>query len=182
MKLLAIPGSLRSASINAAFCRVAARLAPPAFEVRVFTGLADLPLFNPDLEPTPPAAVTGLRAEVAQADLLLIASPEYAHGVAGPMKNALDWLVSFEGTVGKAVALVNTSPRAHHAYESLREILRTMSTRLVAEAAIPLLGACTTEEAMMESAPVRSAARDMFEAIAVQGAGARASGPSFPLA
>ena len=123
-----------------------------------------------------------LRAAVEGTDVLLIASPEYAHGMAGPMKNALDWLVSFEGVVGKPVALVNTSPRARHAYESLREVLRTMSTSLVAEAAIPLLGACTTEQAMLESAPVRLAIRDLLESIGIQLAGSRGSGPSFPLA
>ena len=120
MKVLAISGSLREASINSAFCRAAAQLAPTGIKVTFFSGLAALPLFNPDLEAAPPPAVQSLRAAISENGALLIASPEYAHGISGPMKNALDWLVSFEGTVGKPIALVNTSPRARHAYESLR--------------------------------------------------------------
>lgn len=183
MKLLALSGSLRAASINSAFCRAAARLAPAAMPVTVFAGLGELPLFNPDLEAAPPAAVRDFRAAVAAADALLIASPEYAHGISGVMKNALDWLVSFEGTVNKPIALVNTSPRAHHAYESLREVLQTMSTRIVVEASpsIALLGACVTEEAMLASAEVSRAIAQMLGALAVHLASEEAAGPSFPL-
>src|SRR5262245_46073355 len=100
MRVLAISGSLRKASINSALCRAAARLAPFSVNVTVLPDLGNLPLFNPDLEPRPPADVQAFRAAVGQADALLIASPEYAHGISGPMKNALDWLVGFEGTVG----------------------------------------------------------------------------------
>ncbi|NML44177.1 NAD(P)H-dependent oxidoreductase [Ramlibacter sp. G-1-2-2] len=184
MHILAISGSLREASINSALCRAAARLAPPALRVSVYGGLGGLPLFNPDLEAVAPPAVQAFRAAVGEADALLIASPEYAHGISGPMKNALDWLVGFEGTVGKPIALFNTSPRAHHAYESLREVLQTMSTGIVAGAspAIPLLGACITERAMLESPEVSRAIRSALEALAVHVAGSGASGPVFPLA
>ena len=184
MKVLAISGSLREASINSALCRAAARLAPSAVHVTVFSGLGNLPLFNPDLEPSPPAAVQAFRAAVGQANALLIASPEYAHGISGPMKNALDWLVSFEGTVGKPIALINTSPRAHHAYEALQEVLRTMSTCIVAEAspALSLLGACATEQEMVSSPQVSLAIRGALDALAIHVAGTGGSGPSFPLA
>jgi chromate reductase len=183
MKILAISGSLREASINSALCRATARLAPPEMVVSVFAGLGGLPLFNPDLEAAPPAAVEAFRAAVDQADALLIASPEYAHGISGPMKNALDWLVSFEGAVGKPIALVNTSPRARHAYEALREVLQTMSTTVVAGAspALPLLGACTTEEAMVASPDVSGAIRSMLDALASHLSGGGAVGPNFPL-
>jgi len=184
MEILAVSGSLREASINSALCRAAARLAPPALRVAVFSGLGSLPLFNPDLEPVPPPAVQAFRAAVGKAKALLIASPEYAHGISGPMKNALDWLVSFEGTVGKPIALINASPRAHHAYEALREVLQTMSTSVIAEAspAIPLLGACITEEAMVSSPEVSRAIRAALEALALHLEGSGASGPVFPLA
>ncbi len=170
MKVLAVSGSLREASINSALCRAAARVAPPGLEVTVFAGLGGLPLFNPDLEDALPAAVEAFRVAVGQADALLIASPEYAHGISGPLKNALDWLVGFEGTVGKPIALVNTSPRAGHAYEALREVLETMATCIVAGAscAIPLLGVCTTEEAMVASPDVRAAIRATLDALAVR--------------
>jgi NAD(P)H-dependent FMN reductase len=140
-------------------------------------------LFNPDREDDPPGAVRALRVAVAEADALLVASPEYAHGISGPMKNALDWLVSFEGVVGKPVTLVNASPRAHHAYDALREVLQTMSLRIVPEASVtlPLLGACITEEAMLESAKVRGGIAAMLDALVGHLAGAGGRGPSFPL-
>lgn len=167
MNVLALSGSLRSASINSAFCRALARLAPPPVRVTVYAGMAALPLFNPDLDAAPPAPVLDLRAAVAAADVLLIASPEYAHGISGVMKNALDWLVACETAAYKPVALVNTSPRASHAYAALAEVLRTMSAQIIPDASltVPLLGNCVTEEAMHVSGPVRDLAAAIFAAM-----------------
>lgn len=183
MKLLALSGSLRAASINTAFCRAAARLAPPGARLDLYQGLGGLPLFNPDHESSPPPSVAALRAAVAGADALLIASPEYAHGISGVMKNALDWLVGHEGMVNKPIALVNTSPRAHYARDALAEVLRTMSTDLIPGASItvPLLGACVTEEAMLAHPEVRAAVQGMFAAVAAHLSTRAAPGPSFPL-
>jgi len=146
--VLAMAGSLREASINAAFCRAAARLAPVGPAIEIYTGLGALPHFNPDLELDPPRPVVELRSGVSAASAVMIASPEYAHGISGVLKNALDWLVGHEGFVGKPVAVMNTSPRAHQAYDALLEVLRTMSATLVPEASItlPLLGSCGTEQ------------------------------------
>jgi NAD(P)H-dependent FMN reductase len=184
MNVLAISGSLRQASINSAFCRAAARLARPPLRVSVFPGLGLLPLFNPDLEACPPDAVQELRSAVTRADALIIASPEYAHGIPGALKNALDWLVSHEGTVHKPIALVNTSPRAHHAADALREVLQTMSTRLIPQASIgiALLGACVTEEAMLATPQVRQAIEASLTALAAFLAGQDGAGAHFPLA
>ena len=142
MRVLALSGSLRTVSINSAFLRAVAQLAPADMEVLVYSALGELPLFNPDLDADLPLAVRQFQQQVAHADALLIASPEYAHGVTGVMKNALDWLVSFEPFADKPVAVINTSPRAHHADEALRETLRTMSANLIeaASVTVPLLG------------------------------------------
>ena len=166
--VLAICGSLRAASINRTFCRAAARLAPRTTHITLFDGLGCLPLFNPDLELVPPQAVVALRESVAAADALLIASPEYAHGISGVMKNLLDWLVSFEGFVGKPVAVVNTSPRAHHAQGALCETLRTMSARIIDEAsiAVPLLGSGLGEHEIADSPVLARVIRDALEALA----------------
>ncbi|MBV8501509.1 MAG: NAD(P)H-dependent oxidoreductase [Paucibacter sp.] len=168
LNVLALSGSLRQASINTAFCLAAARLAPAPMQITLFAGLGALPLFNPDLETDPPWSVQDLRQAVARADALLIASPEYAHGISGVMKNALDWLVSDEGVVHKPVALVNTSPRAHHACDALREILKTMSTTLVTDAstALALPRGCVTQEAMLSAPEVRGAIADLLTALA----------------
>lgn len=167
LKVLAIAGSLRAESINAAFCRAAARLAPAGLEVAVFADLGRIPPFNPDRDDRPPAAIRRFRAAVGGADALLIASPEYAHGVSGVMKNALDWLVSFEGFVAKPVAVVNTSARAHHADQALRETLRTMSAVIVegASPTLALLGTLTREAAMVESADLSARIRLALDAL-----------------
>ena len=143
MRILAISGSLRAASSNTRVIEALARLAPAGVEVVVYGGLGDLPHFNFDLEEGgPPTAVTTLRQEVGLADGLVICSPEYAHGVAGVMKNALDWLVPSLEFPGKLVALLNAAPRAHHAQDHIRETLVTMQARLVETACIdvPLQG------------------------------------------
>lgn len=152
-RILAFCGSLRRNSMNAALLRAAARLAPPGIRVDSIA-LGELPLFNPDLEAELPAPVRRLHAAIEQCTALLIASPEYAHGVTGTLKNALDWLVSFEGFVGKPVAIFNASPRSLHADASLREILTTMSARIVEPAclALPLRGLALGEDAMVASA------------------------------
>jgi len=135
--------------------------------VHLYGAMGELPLFNPDLEVDPPRAVRALREAIARADAVLIASPEYAHGVSGVMKNALDWLVSFEGFVAKPVAVVNASPRAHHASDALLETLRTMSAALIPQGcvSIPLLGTCTTEAQMLASPAVSAQIHELLEAV-----------------
>jgi NAD(P)H-dependent FMN reductase len=98
-----------------------------------------------------PAPVRALREQVASSDALLIASPEYAHGVTGVLKNALDWLVSFPPFVDKRVAIFNASPRSVHADAALREILTTMSADIVSDAclALPLRGTGPTVESIV---------------------------------
>src|SRR5579883_902838 len=134
MKILAISGSLRTASINTAILQAAGRLASSDAEIVLYRDLAALPAFNPDddRDPLPPAAAA-LRAEIGAADGLILACPEYAHGLPGALKNALDWLVGSTEFPGKPVMLINAAPRAFHAQASLREILATMSAQLVAE-------------------------------------------------
>ena len=167
MRLLALSGSLRASSINSALLRAAARLAPPSVSVTLFDGLGDLPLFNPDREADPPSVVANFRSRVAEADALLIASPEYAHGVTGTIKNALDWLVSFELFAYKPVGILNASPRAHHADTALREILRTMAAVVVepASISIPLLGAKLDEDGMVATPSVSSAIQQALGAL-----------------
>lgn len=167
MHILALSGSLRAASINSALLRAAARLARPDVQVHVCLGLGRLPLFNPDLDPAQQPAVCALYAEVQAADALLIASPEYAHGISGVMKNALDWLVSFEPFVAKPVAVLNASPRAHLADAALREILKTMSAEIVEAASIslPLLGAQLSEDGMVADPAVSQAVRGALDAL-----------------
>lgn len=159
MRVLAISGSLRAASLNSALLRATARIAPPDIEVRVFDGIGALPLFNPDLESSDPAPVAKLREQIIGADAVLIASPEYAHGITAIIKNALDWMVGNESFVNKPVALFNASPRAVHAQAALRETLTTMSAHIIAPAciAVPILGSGLDEYGIQNHPEFRSA-------------------------
>ena len=91
LKVLGISGSLRKASFNSAALRACGELLPPGMTLQI-ASIADLPMFNQDvLDAGMPEPVKRFRAEVAQADGLLIASPEYNFSVATPLKNAIDW-------------------------------------------------------------------------------------------
>lgn len=133
MKVLAISGSLRAISSNAALLRAATSVAPAGTEIVFYDGLGELPPFSPDIDVDPiPALVAALRAQIAAVDAIAISSPEYAHGMPGSLKNALDWLVSAVEPIGKPVLLVSASPSgAAHAHAQLLEVLRTMSTQVV---------------------------------------------------
>ena len=178
-RVLAISGSLRAASINSALLRLVVCSAPADFDARLFQGIGELALFNPDIEAAPPAKVVELWDEVTRADALVIASPEYAHGVSGVIKNALDWLVGHERFAGKPVVVFNASPRAQHADAALKETLRTMAAVLVEDAALtlPLLGAGPSEEAMSRSPAVTVSIKSMFDALrsALEGRDSRRS-------
>jgi len=152
MKILAISGSLRAASHNTAVLAAAKRLAPAGVAIELFEGIARLPFFNSDLE-TPeslPEAVSAFRQLIGAADGILISSPEYARGVSGLMKNALDWLVGSFEFPGKPVALINTSPRATHALAAITLTLETMSANVIGNASItlPLLGTANDAESI----------------------------------
>jgi len=110
--ILAISGSLRAHSQNTEVLRASALLAPPSVHVRLFDGLAGLPHFYPDLDAEGailPASVEEFRREIGEVDALLISSPEYAHGVPGTLKNALDWLVSAPEMWNKPIGVLNIS-------------------------------------------------------------------------
>ncbi|MBI3447712.1 MAG: NAD(P)H-dependent oxidoreductase [Acidobacteria bacterium] len=139
MRILAISGSLRAASSNSAIVRAAALLAPDGVNVEIYDGLGSRPHFNPDLDtevPLPP--VGDFRSRLTASHAVLISCPEYAHGVPGVMKNALDWLVGSGELSRKPIALINASPIATLAQASLRETLTVMEGIIVPEASIAL--------------------------------------------
>ena len=171
-RILAISGSLRAASLSTAVLTAASMVAPPETEIVFYTGLADLPAFNPDLDTgEPPSAVRTLRHEIAIADGLLISSPEYARGIPGSLKNALDWLVSSSEFPEKPVAVIHTSPRSVDVHAQLRLVLTTMSARLIDEASItvPLLGKTLDPNQIISdptfSGPLRRALANFVAAI-----------------
>jgi chromate reductase, NAD(P)H dehydrogenase (quinone) len=93
LRVVGFAGSLRAGSYNRALLRAAQDLAPAAGMTIDIAEIGDLPLFNEDVEAAGvPDPVLRLRSAVAAADGLLIATPEYNHGVPGVLKNAVDWL------------------------------------------------------------------------------------------
>lgn len=157
MRVLAISGSLRAASTNSALLRAAAAAAPEGVTVTVFAGLdgrgvGSLPPFNPDEDSDPALpAVRDFRDALAAAEAVVIACPEYAHGVPGALKNALDWVVASGEMVDKPVALLHASSRSSYAREALTEILTVISARLIDEASVtvPLMGKTPEEAAII---------------------------------
>jgi len=111
---------------------------PERIELTLFGGLADIPAFNPDIaDDVAPASVMAFRSQVAAANGVLFSSPEYAHGVPGSLKNALDWLVGSGEFVDKPVALLSAR-RAAFAHASLTETLSVMSAKIVPDACLTL--------------------------------------------
>ncbi|WP_095202683.1 NADPH-dependent FMN reductase [Mesorhizobium carmichaelinearum] len=128
LNILAISGSLRAASTNSALVAALARNAPAGCRVTVYDGLGRLPIFNPDDEgERTPREAAFLIDAVTGADGVIVSCPEYAHGVPGGLKNALDWLVSRDAAVAKPAMLTHASPRSLFARSALAEIMRTMS-------------------------------------------------------
>ncbi|GLV53492.1 hypothetical protein KDH_03450 [Dictyobacter sp. S3.2.2.5] len=111
MKILVISGSLRASSSNTRLAKAIMDLAPAGIETHLYQGLGDLPHFTPDLDgDDPPASVVALRQQLQAADGVLICTPEYAFGVPGTLKNALDWTVSSGDFSEKPVAAISASP------------------------------------------------------------------------
>ncbi|TPJ33962.1 NADPH-dependent FMN reductase [Mesorhizobium sp. B2-8-3] len=170
IEIIAISGSLRAASTNSALVAALAANAPANCRVEVYDGLGRLPIFNPDDEGerTPPEAAR-LIEMVTQADGVVVSCPEYAHGVPGGMKNALDWLVSRDAAVGKPAMLVHASPRSLYARAALAEIMRTMSFAMYEEGTleIALLGKKPAEmEAILSEDANRRAIREAVRGFA----------------
>jgi len=166
VRILAISGSLRAASLNSALLRAVAGLAPSDIYIELFTELGNLPLFNPDLEITDLPPVADFHARLVKADGVIIASPEYAHGVTGVMKNALDWMVGSEAFVNKPVALLNASSRATIAQASLKETLTVMSAQVVEAASItlPIIGSNLDELGIAAHPSISTSIREALRA------------------
>ena len=174
MQILAISGSLRAASSNTTLLRAAAVLALPPMGITLFEEISSLPAFNPDLDgETPPPSVSAWRRRVLAADGLLFSVPEYAHGVPGALKNALDWLVGSGELTGKPVTLFHASTRAMHARASLTETLTVMSAEIVRDAVITveLMGKMLTADTIVADPGMSETLRraiDVF-ALAIDG-------------
>lgn len=116
ISLIGIAGSLRRASFNAGLLRAAQAGVVGQAQLEI-AAIADVPLYNGDIETAPglPASVIRLKQMVAQADGLLLVSPEYNNGIPGVFKNVIDWMSRPASDIpavfgGKPVAVIGASP------------------------------------------------------------------------
>ena len=137
MRVLGISGSLRRGSHNTQLLRGARQLLPAGVEFELFERLGEIPPYNEDEEHRVPPAVAALKAAIADADAVLIATPEYNGSIPGQLKNALDW-VSRPPTQtplrGKPAAVLGASTSlfgAVWAQAELRKVLSTIGARVV---------------------------------------------------
>jgi NAD(P)H-dependent FMN reductase/RimJ/RimL family protein N-acetyltransferase len=187
LRILGIPGSLRARSTNLLLLETVALLAPPQAQLEIFTRLADIPPFQPDTPPDiRPAAVAALRQAITAADAVVFSVPEYAHGLPGVLKNALDWLVDGIEFTHKPVALFNASARSVYAQAALRETLITMGADFLNDAylTIPLTGGVRTPQQLVTdsaiAAPITAALQHLVASLTTLAKNS-ATEPSQPL-
>ena len=143
-KIAAISGSLRSGSFNTRLLRVARDVAPADIEIEIL-GMSEVPLYNRDEEAAYGyvGPVARLRDQVAAADGLLIASPEYNYSVTGALKNALDWLSRYPAPIDRMpVAIMSGAGRLGgvRSLQHLRDILRHNDMLVVARPEVLVTG------------------------------------------
>jgi chromate reductase, NAD(P)H dehydrogenase (quinone) len=135
--VLSITGSLRKQSTNSRLLSSIEGMMPTDVEFRMYDGLASLPHFSPDLdgyEAEPHAAVYEWREKLRSADAIVICTPEYARGVPGSLKNALDWVVSSGEFMNMPTAVISASPHAEGGATALASLILTLK---MMSAAIP---------------------------------------------
>jgi chromate reductase, NAD(P)H dehydrogenase (quinone) len=136
--IFGISGSLRAGSSNHNILRHLAKLAPPGINFITYDGLAQIPPFDPGLDhESPPFAVSEFRSFIKQADAVIICTPEYAYGVPGQLKNALDWTVSSGSLVEKPLVLITASTGGENAHAALLLILKSaLAANVLADATL----------------------------------------------
>lgn len=133
IKVLAISGSTRQHSANSSIIKAITRLSEGLFDIQIYEGLATLAHFNPDHLNNVPAEVSDFKAQLHHADAVLICTPEYAAGVPGVLKNAIDWTVSSMEFARKPVALITAGTSGKIAHRSLLDTLLLIEAKITAE-------------------------------------------------
>jgi len=134
IKILAISGSLRTGSSNNLLLKYIATLIPAPVNFQIYDELATIPAFD-DSAPAP-LAVDRFRELLAGCDAVLICSPEYAFGIPGALKNAIDWTVSSGELTGKPVALVTAATNGDKAHKAWLLIFKALSSVIPEQGAL----------------------------------------------
>ena len=129
-KILAISGSTRKDSTNHHLIKAIEELTKDIFEINIYEGLSTLPHFNPDNNNESVAKEVAIfRSLINDSDGVIVCTPEYAHGVPGTLKNAIDWTVSSNEFYQKPTMLITASTDGKFAHQSLLETLRVIETK-----------------------------------------------------
>nr|WP_182485018.1 NADPH-dependent FMN reductase [Alpinimonas psychrophila] len=158
-----ISGSVRRGSVNSAVIATAAELLPADMTPVIYSGLADLPHFNPDLDREPlPHKVAELRRMIGESSALFFSSPEYAGAMPGALKNLLEWTVGGTEITNKPIGWVNPSTmpnRAAETYASLRIVLSYTDANPVDQACVdvPIPRSLIGEDGIVRDEAIRSA-------------------------
>lgn len=126
IRIFAISGSLKSTSANTNILRNLAKMAPENVLFKISESLDELPHFNPETKEDL-ATVANFRQKLKEADGVIISTPEYAFGVPGVLKNALDWVVSSGELNEKPVAAISASPLYSGGDKALTSLLLTLT-------------------------------------------------------
>ena len=171
MKILAISGSLRAASVNTAILRALIPIMPGGVSYKIWEGLGTLPHFSPDIDfDASPGPVIAYRALVRAADAVIVCTPEYAFGMPGVLKNALDWAVSSGEFDQKPVATISASPLpsgGEKAHAWLNQTLTALGANQVAGAklSIPAVKGKIGEDGEVKDAVLIEDLRKLAEAL-----------------
>lgn len=135
--IFAISGSLRSSSSNHNILKYIGTQIPPDIDYFIYDNLANIPPFDPgnDHEGVD-ENVAELRNLIKNADAIIICTPEYAYGVPGQLKNALDWMVSSGSFVEKPVALITASLGGEACHAAMLLILGAINASVIPEATL----------------------------------------------
>ncbi len=131
-KIFAICGSTRQNSINLELLNIIKILEKDIIELQIFTQIDYIPHYNQDIDNPEytPTFVTEFRNKLREADGILICTPEYAMGVPGTLKNALDWTVSTMEFSQKPTALITASTSGEKGHQSLLETLKVVEAKI----------------------------------------------------
>jgi chromate reductase, NAD(P)H dehydrogenase (quinone) len=160
--ILGISGSLRTGSANGIILDTLSALIGERGQFRLYAGLADLPHFTPDRADDP--AVTDLRQQLAEANAVVICTPEYAFGIPGSLKNGLDWTVGTGEFGGKPVALITASTSGERGHAALKLVLSALDADLRAELLIPHVNAKIRDGRVVDTDTL-TALRDIADAL-----------------
>lgn len=140
MRLLAIPGSIRKGSYNAALLEAMAKQAPKTTDITLYSRLEEIPIFDPDASDNQlPEPVLEVMEKIRESNGVIISTPEYAHGIPGVIKNLLDWMVASDVLILKPVVVTSVSTSGLGGVRShapLVQVLSAMNANVVVEGSL----------------------------------------------